>query len=148
MDTRELKLQEAKRTAGTIQNVDAVPSFESQDQADAWLAAWDAQYQRDNPFATKRGGQLGTFMKDMTMFEYRKEVDAMALRNAMKGNGNASQSSQTPLESMRSGATYVSNITIPGLAGSTTLRYADAESQRTGEGLLRQLAQAKGTAIR
>lgn len=28
-------------------------------------------------------------MHDMTMFEYNKELDAMALRNAMKGNGNA-----------------------------------------------------------
>ena len=86
-------------------------------------------------------------MHDMTMFEYNKELDAMALRNAMKGNGNATTSNQTPLESMRSGATYVSNVTIPGVAGTTTLRYADAESQRTGEDLLRKLAQAKGASI-
>ncbi len=145
--TRELQLQEAKRNAGTIKNVDAVPAFESKEQAEAWLKAWKAQYQRDNPFSTKRGGQLGNFMHDMTMFEYNKELDAMALRNAMKGNGNATTSNQTPLESMRSGATYVSNITIPGVAGTTTLRYADAESQRTGEDLLRKLAQAKGASI-
>lgn len=145
--TRELQLQEAKRNAGTIKNVDAVPAFESKEQAEAWLKAWKAQYQRDNPFSTKSGGQLGNFMHDMTMFEYKKELDAMALRNAMKGNGNASQSSQTPLESMRSGATYVSNITIPGVAGTTTLRYADADSQRNGEDLLRKLAQAKGASI-
>ena len=43
--------------------------------------------------------------------------------------------------------TYVSNITIPGVAGTTTLRYADAQSQRTGEDLLRKLAQAKGASI-
>ena len=48
---------------------------------------------------------------------------------------------------MRSGATYVANITIPGLAGTTTLRYADAESQSKGEDLLRKLAQAKGASI-
>ena len=71
----------------------------------------------------------------------------MRLRNAMKGNGNATTSNQTPLESMRSGATYVSNITIPGVAGTTTVRYADAESQRNGEDLLRKLAQAKGASI-
>ena len=145
--TRELQLQEAKRKAGTINNVDAVPAFESKEQAEAWLKAWKAQYQRDNPFSTKRGGQLGNFMHDMTMFEYNKELDAMALRNAMKGNGNATTSNQTPLESMRSGATYVSNITIPGVAGTTTVRYADAESQRNGENLLRKLAQAKGASI-
>lgn len=62
-------------------------------------------------------------------------------------NPNATTSNQTPLESMRSGATYVSNITIPGVAGTTTVRYADAESQRTGEDLLRKLAQAKGASI-
>ncbi len=38
-------------------------------------------------------------------------------------------------------------VTIPGVAGTTTLRYADAESQRTGEDLLRKLAQAKGASI-
>ena len=43
--------------------------------------------------------------------------------------------------------TYVSNITIPGVAGTTTLRYADADSQRNGEDLLRKLAQAKGASI-
>lgn len=145
--TRELQLQEAKRNAGTINNVDAVPAFESEEQAEAWLKAWKAQYQRDNPFSTKRGGQLGNFMHDMTMFEYNKELDAMALRNAMKGNGNATTSNQTPLESMRSGATYVSNVTIPGVAGTTTVRYADADSQRNGEDLLRKLAQAKGASI-
>lgn len=145
--TRELQLQEAKRNAGTINNVDAVPAFESKEQAEAWLKAWKAQYQRDNPFSTKRGGQLGNLMHDMTMFEYNKELDAMALRNAMKGKGNATTSNQTPLESMRSGATYVSNITIPGVAGTTTLRYADADSQRNGENLLRKLAQAKGASI-
>ena len=145
--TRELQLQEAKRKAGTINNVDAVPAFESKEQAEAWLKAWKAQYQRDNPFSTKRGGQLGNLMHDMTMFEYNKELDAMALRNAMKGKGNATTSNQTPLESMRSGATYVSNVTIPGVAGTTTVRYADAESQRNGEDLLRKLAQAKGASI-
>lgn len=145
--TRELKLQEAKRTAGTIQNADAVPAFETKEQADAWLAEWKRQYVRDNPFSTKSGGQLGNFGYDMTMFEWRKEIDAMNLRNTMKGNGNASTSTQTPLESMRSGDTFVSYVTIPGQAGTTTLRYADAESQRNAETLLRQLAQAKGAAI-
>jgi hypothetical protein len=36
--TRELQLMEAKRNAGTIRGVDAVPAFESKAQADAWLA--------------------------------------------------------------------------------------------------------------
>lgn len=142
--TRELQLQEAKRNAGTIKNADAVPSFETQAQADAWWKEWQAQYQRDNPFTTNSGGQLGNFMHDMTKFEFDREVDAMKLRNAMKGNGNAETSSQTPLESMRSGATYVSNITLPGAAAPTQVRYADAQSMQANEALLRQLAAAKG----
>ena len=145
--TRALKLDEARRNAGVIQSVDAVPSFESQEQADAWIAEWEKQYKKKNPFSAKASGSLGSFQRDTTKAEWQAEVDAMRLRNTMKGNGNATTSNQTPLESMRSGATYVSNITIPGVAGTTTVRYADAESQRNGENLLRKLAQAKGASI-
>ena len=154
--TRALKLDEAKRNAGVIQSVDSVPAFESKEQADAWLAEWDKQYAKNNPFTTKTDG----FQRQTTRAEWQAEVDALALRNTMKGNASqssqssqpsqpsqSSQSSQTPLESMRSGATYVSNVTIPGVAGTTTLRYADAQSQRNGEDLLRKLAQAKGASI-
>lgn len=144
--TRELKLQEAKRNAGTIKDVDAVPAFESQEQADAWMEEWNRQYQKRNPFSTKSSGSLGNFQRDTTKAEWQAEVDAMKLRNTMKGNGNASTSSQTPLEAMRSGDTFVSNITIPGMSGTTQIRYADAVSQQAGENLLRQLAQAKGSA--
>ena len=43
------------------------------------------------------------------------------------------------------GATYVSNITLPG--GKTEqVRFADAASQSAAEQLLRELAQAKGVA--
>ena len=145
--TRALKLDEAKRMAGTIQSVDSVPAFESKEQADAWMAEWEAQYAKKNPFSTRSSGSLGNFQRETTRAEWQAEVDALALRNTMKGNGNATTSNQTPLESMRSGATYVSNITIPGVAGTTTVRYADAESQRNGENLLRKLAQAKGASI-
>ena len=144
--TRELKLQEAKRNAGTIKDVDAVPAFESQEQADAWMSEWERQYQKRNPFSTRSSGSLGNFQRDTTKAEWQAEVDAMKLRNTMKGNGNASTSSQTPLEAMRSGDTFVSNITIPGVSGTTQIRYADAASQQAGENLLRQLAQAKGSA--
>lgn len=146
--TRELQLQEAKRNAGTIKNADGVPSFESKAQADAWLAKWKEQYQRDNPFMTNSSGALGNFGYDMTMFEFDREVRAMELRNTMKGNGNAETSSQTPLESMRNGATYVSNITLPGAAAPTQVRYADSQSMQANEALLRQLAAAKGTAAK
>lgn len=63
------------------------------------------------------------------------------------GAGNGTTGNGGGLAADRGGATYVSNVTIPGLAGTTTLRYADAQSQRTGEDLLRKLAQAKGASI-
>jgi len=43
---------------------------------------------------------------------------------------------------------YVSNITIPGISASPPIRFADAQSQRDGEDLLRKLAKAKSSAIR
>ena len=46
------------------------------------------------------------------------------------------------------GVSYVSNITIPGISASPPIRFADAQSQRDGEDLLRKLAQAKSSAIR
>ncbi len=140
--TRALKLDEAKRNAGVIQSVDSVPAFESKEQADAWLAEWEKQYAKNNPFTTKTDG----FQRQTTRAEWQAEVDALALRNTMKGKGNASESSQTPLESMRGGATYVSNITLDGK--TTSVRFADAQSQRDGEDLLRRLAQSRGSAIR
>lgn len=112
--TRELQLMEAKRNAGTIKNADGVPSFESKAQAEAWLAKWKEQYARDNPFSTNSGGQLGNFMHDMTMFEWNREVDAMELRNTMKGNGNAETSSKTPLEAMASRQVSTINLQLNG----------------------------------
>ena len=112
--TRELQLQEAKRKAGTISGVDAVPAFESQAQADAWLAKWREQYQSDNPFSTNSSGALGNFGYDMTMFEWSKEVRAMELRNTMKGNGNAETSSKTPLEAMASRQISTINLQLNG----------------------------------
>lgn len=45
------------------------------------------------------------------------------------------------------GNTYVSNITIPGV-GKASLNFSDAHSQSQAEDLIRQLAQAKGAAVR
>ncbi len=112
--TRELQLQDAKRRAGTIQSLDAVPSFESQAQADAWLQEKQRQYQRDNPFTTNSNGALGNMGMDLLMSEWRAEVDAMTLRNTMKGNGNAETSSKTPLEAMVSRQVSTINLQLNG----------------------------------
>ena len=142
--TRNLKLQEAKRTAGTIQGADAVPTFNSTEEAEAWKKQWMAQYQKDNPFSTKRGGQLGSFMFDMTMFEYKKELEALALRDAMKNaapaGGRATSSTQTPNAGP---STTTVNITVEGTTRSIN---TDAQGAATLQELVRQLAQAKGTA--
>ena len=45
-----------------------------------------------------------------------------------------------------SGASYVSHNYIPGRSSPTTLNYADADSQRAGDELIRQLASGKGVA--
>ena len=44
------------------------------------------------------------------------------------------------------GATYISNITIPGITTGTQVRFADSQSQSANERLLRELATAKGVA--
>lgn len=138
--TRELQLQEAKRNAGTIKDVDAVPSFESKEQADAWRTEWERQYQKKNPFNTRASGSLGSFQRATTMAEWHGEVDAMQLRNTMKGNGNASTSDQTPLESMASRQISTINFQLGGQpfgkvqtdqAGAATLQQLFEQLQRS-----------------
>lgn len=141
--TRALKLQEAKRTAGTIQSVDAVPAFESQEQADAWLAEWERQYQKRNPFTTKSSGSLGNFQRDTTKAEWQAEVDAMVLRNTMKGNGNASTSSQTPLESMAS--RQISTINLQWFGQPIGSVNTDPAGAATLQQLFDQLGRFKGS---
>ncbi|MGB7422891.1 MAG: phage tail tape measure protein [Comamonas sp.] len=138
--TRSLKLDEAKRMAGVINPVDAVPSFESQDQADAWLAEWKKQYAKKNAGIVS-GSSTRTFMWDTTMGEWNGEVSAMKLRNTMKGNGNASESSQTPLEAMRSGQRITINLQLDGRS------YGDVDTDANGaaalQSLMRELERAK-----
>ncbi len=66
------------------------------------------------------------------------------------GSGSASTTGGNGggLSADRGGATYIANITIPGLADREEIRFADPISQARNESLLRKLAQAKSTAIR
>lgn len=67
---------------------------------------------------------------------------------ARSGGGNGTGGNGGGLSANSGGATYVSNITIPGLADREEIRFADPISQARNESLLRKLAQAKSTAIR
>jgi len=67
---------------------------------------------------------------------------------ARSGGGNGTGGNGGGLSANSGGATYISNITIPGLADREVIRFADPVSQARNEDLLRKLAQAKSTAIR
>lgn len=69
---------------GKTNPVDAVPSFNSREEAEAWWATWQQQYARDNPFTVKSGGQLGNYMHDLTKFEFDREMDQLTQREAME----------------------------------------------------------------
>ena len=69
---------------GKTNPVDAVPSFSSREEGEAWWAAWQAQYAKDNPFTVKSGGQLGNYMHDMTKFEFDAEMRQVEQREAME----------------------------------------------------------------
>ncbi len=64
------------------------------------------------------------------------------------GSASATGGNGGGLSADRGGATYIANITIPGLADREEIRFADPISQARNESLLRKLAQAKSTAIR
>ncbi|MFD2754292.1 tape measure protein [Comamonas terrae] len=69
---------------GNTNPVDQVPTFNSRAEGEAWWQAWTERYQRDNPFSVKSGGQLGNYMYDLTKFEFDREMDALAQREAME----------------------------------------------------------------
>ena len=78
---------------------------------------------------------------------HRAEQSALPVRPQQPAGGGGS-ASITPAPGSSTGPTYISNITIPGIVASTQVRFADAQSQSAGERLLRELAQARTTAIR
>ena len=94
-DNRDQELDASKyMNQGKTNAQDLVPTFNSQEEAKAWLEVWKEQYQRDNPFAVRSGGQLGNYMHDLTMFEFEREMDALKSRDAMKKAADKGQSSQ------------------------------------------------------
>lgn len=143
-DQRNADVEKSKYMNGPNTNpVDGVPTFNTKAEADAWLKAWKAQYERDNPFSTKRGGQLGNYMYDLTMFEFKKELDSLALRDAMKAaNGGTSPgtTTNTPTPGTTTGKTVV--INVEGVRRSINTDNAGADALQD---LIRQLTAGKST---
>ena len=124
---------------------DLVPTFNSAAEAEAWKKAWLEQYFKENANVFRTGGQLGTYMKDLTMFEFEAEKKALALRDAMKNaNGGTTPTSttRTPTEGT---ATTTVNITVGGATRSINTDAAGADALQE---LLRQLTSAKSVAAR
>ena len=146
-DIRNKELEASKfMNRGSMNPVDAVPTFNSREEADAWLAETKKQYQRDNPFTTKSSGALGNAGMDLTMAEWRAEVDALAKRDAMKNAGAGPGRNTSTTQSPNAGtSTTTVNITVEGTTRSIN---TDAQGAATLQELVRQLAQAKGAAIR
>ena len=146
-DIRNKELEASKfMNRGSMNPVDAVPTFNSREEADAWLAETKKQYQRDNPFTTKSSGALGNAGMDLTMAEWRAEVDALAKRDAMKNAGAGPGRNTSTTQSPNAGtSTTTVNITVEGTTRSIN---TDAQGAATLQELVRQLAQAKSTAAR
>ena len=124
---------------------DLVPTFNSAAEAEAWKKAWLEQYFKENANVFRTGGQLGTYMKDLTLFEFEAEKKALALRDAMKNaNGGTTPTSttRTPTEGT---ATTTVNITVGGATRSINTDAAGADALQE---LLRQLTSAKSVAAR
>lgn len=124
---------------------DLVPTFNSAAEAEAWKKAWLEQYFKENANVFRTGGQLGTYMKDLTLFEFEAEKKALALRDAMKnanGGTNPTSTTRTPTAGT---ATTTVNITVGGATRSINTDAAGADALQE---LLRQLTSAKSVAAR
>ena len=128
---------------GNTASQDLVPTFNSLAEAEAWREEWSKQYFKENNNVFRTGGQLGTYMKDLTMFEFEAEKKALALRDAMKNaNGGTTPASTTSTPTYGTNTTTV-NISLGGTTRSINTDAAGADALQE---LLRQLAAAKSTA--
>lgn len=122
--------------------IDAVPQFNTAEEAKAWLEEWKKQYQKKNPFSTQSGGALGNYQYDTTMAEYRAELDALALRNAMKNANGGKTVSDTSGQPAQGLITKTVNINIEGVR--TTINTDDSGEAAIND-LIRRLSAARGT---
>ena len=120
-------------------------------ELDAWWEQWSADYARKN---AKLGGtsiSMSRYWFEVQKAQYEKarreiEMQERIQQSAAVRRGNAGTGAAGQPGGSGGGATYVSNITLPGGGGTRQVRFADANSQSAAEQLLRDLAQAKGAA--
>lgn len=92
-DQRNSALDDSKvMNQGPISAQDLVPSFNTLAEAEAWKTEWLAQYRKDNPDIARQNGALGSFMKDLTMYEYEAELRSLSLRKAMEDANKRAES--------------------------------------------------------
>lgn len=111
------------------------------------LAVMNEFWQNGNKAGWNSGGRGETWG-----YLVAKKIDELVLANARQRAAEEARGPTQPITTPATtqqpgggGATYVSNITLPG--GKTAqVRFADAASQGAAEQLLRELAQAKGVA--
>ena len=122
--------------------IDQVPTFNSREEAEAWFAETQKQYQRNNPFTTKSGGALGNLGMDTIKAEYQAELDALAKRDAMKNANGGKNVVGTNTQPGMGGVTKTIVINLNGV--STSINTDDAGESALSS-LLRQLTAARGT---
>ena len=119
-------------------------------ELDAWWEEWSADYARKN---AKLGGtsiSMSRYWFEVQKAQYENarrdlEMQERIQQSAAVRRGNAGAGAAGQSGGSGGGATYVSNITLPG--GKTAqVRFADGVSQSQAEEILRQLAAAKGAA--
>lgn len=124
-------------------------------ELDAWWEEWSADYARKN---AKYGGtsqSLNRVWFETQKAQYKNARRDIEMRERIQQNAEARRSAAAPAAAsvpapvqqatQPGGATYISNITLPGGA-ARQVRFTDAASQSDVEAILRGLAQAKGVA--
>nr|WP_242700416.1 tape measure protein [Comamonas denitrificans] len=150
-DGEEIKDQIGAANGGSFSAQAYAQQAKDVQELDAWWEQWSADYARKN---AKLGGtsiSMSRYWFEVQKAQYenaRRDIQmqeriqqSAAVRRGNAGTGAAGQPGGSG-----GGATYVSNITLPGGGGTRQLRFADANSQSAAEQLLRDLAQAKGAA--
>lgn len=150
-DGEEIKDQIGAANGGSFSAQAYAQQAKDVQELDAWWEQWSADYARKN---AKLGGtsiSMSRYWFEVQKAQYENarrdlEMQDRIQQSAATRRGNADPGAAGQPGGSGGGATYVSNITLPGGGGTRQVRFADAASQSAAEQLLRELAQAKGAA--